>query len=61
MESMKLFINLNRGVLTEFSLNFFQSIASAKNLKNLPMFMRDCVSCGVALAFREVNLISILF
>lgn len=56
---MKIFLADNSAELTEFSTSFFQSIAKAKQLKNLPSFFHDAIACGVALAMREVYNISL--
>ena len=54
MEDIKAFITTNQSVLTEFSANFFRSLALTKQLKNTAQFMKDSIACGVALALRKV-------
>ncbi len=54
---MKDFLNANEAVLTEFSASYFQTLSSAKNLKKAPSFLNDAVTCGVALAIRQVMIL----
>jgi hypothetical protein len=56
---MKDFLITNEAVLTEFSASYFQTISSIKNLKNASAFLSDAVSCGVALAIRQVLIFDI--
>lgn len=51
---MKSFLSENSAELTEFSTSYFQSIASTKQLKNMPSFFSDATACGVAMALREI-------